>query len=74
MKDQARLDDVRQIGPDSERSISGICSSCGDTLLVSLEDSSIRPTPGILRAELEKLFQRHKTEKHSSQPQQPRTP
>jgi hypothetical protein len=57
----SRLIDVRQIGPNSERDISGRCSGCGVVLIARLniwED----PAPEQLREKLEKLFARHLTE------------
>ena len=53
-----RLIDVRQIGPNSERDISGRCSACGVVLIARLSHSE-DPTPELLRNKLEKLFQRH---------------
>jgi hypothetical protein len=57
------LRDVRQIGPDRERDISGACSACGNLLLARL-DNGAEPAPGHLRAKLEKVFERHIAEKH----------
>jgi hypothetical protein len=53
-----RLIDVRQIGPNSQRDISGRCSACGVVLLARL-DNLEAATPKLLRAKLEKLFARH---------------
>lgn len=57
--DVAHLVDVRQIGPQSEREISGVCSFCGDMLLACLSDIDAEPTLVRLRAELETVFLRH---------------
>jgi hypothetical protein len=56
-----RLVDVRQIGPKSERDISGRCSACGVTLIARL-DNSEDPSPAHLKSKLDKLFERHITE------------
>jgi hypothetical protein len=56
-----RLIDVRQIGPNSERDISGRCSACGVILIARL-DHGENPAPGLLRNKLDKLFERHLTE------------
>jgi hypothetical protein len=61
----ARLVDVRQIGPDRERDISGKCSSCGVTLITRLDDCE-GVTPNRLTEKLENLFARHLSEKHIS--------
>jgi hypothetical protein len=56
-----RLIDVRQIGPNSERDISGRCSACGVVLIARLniwEDA----TEEQLRDKLEKQFARHVAE------------
>jgi hypothetical protein len=56
-----RLIDVRQIGPDSKRDISGRCSACGVVLIARLnhlEDA----LPELLRKKLDKLFERHVAE------------
>jgi hypothetical protein len=56
-----RLVDVRQIGPDSKRDISGRCSACGVVLIARLnhlEDA----LPELLRKKLDKLFERHVAE------------
>jgi hypothetical protein len=55
---QPRLVDVRQIGPKSERDISGRCSVC-DTVMIARLDNSEEPTPEKLRERLEKVFARH---------------
>jgi len=57
------LSDVRQIGPNRERDISGVCSACGATLLAWL-DNGENVTPRLLRAKLEQVFERHVTERH----------
>jgi hypothetical protein len=53
-----RLIDVRQIGPNSERDISGRCSACGVVLIARL-DNWEDAKPELLRDKLEKLFARH---------------
>jgi hypothetical protein len=53
-----RLTDVRQIGPNSERDISGRCSACGVVLIARL-DNWVEAKPEPLRAKLDKLFARH---------------
>ncbi len=53
-----RLTDVRQIGPNSERDISGRCSACGVVLIARL-DNWEAAKPELLRGKLEKLFARH---------------
>jgi hypothetical protein len=60
--DPARLIDVRQIGPESERDISGRCSACGVFLIARL-DKAEKTTPELLRDRLDKLFNRHLTER-----------
>jgi hypothetical protein len=62
------LSDVRQIGPNSERDISGVCSACGVVLIARLDDGDPeQPTPERLRAELEKVFERHLADKHPNE-------
>jgi hypothetical protein len=56
-----RLIDVRQIGPNSERDISGRCSACGVILIARL-DHGENLAPGLLRNKLDKLFERHLAE------------
>jgi hypothetical protein len=56
-----RLVDVRQIGPKSERDISGRCSACGVVLIARL-DKWEDAKPAQLREKLESLFSRHLTE------------
>ena len=58
---QPRLVDVRQIGPKSERDISGRCSACGVVLIARLETFE-EAKPDHLRNRLDKLFARHITE------------
>jgi hypothetical protein len=65
---RALLSDVRQIGPISERDISGVCSACGVTLLARLDDyEAEKPTPVRLRAMLERVFERHVADKHPNE-------
>jgi len=59
--DPPRLIDVRQIGPQSERDISGRCSACGVVLIARL-DKSEEIKPEMLRGKLDKLFTRHLSE------------
>ncbi len=59
-----QLLDIRQIGPDSERDISGKCSACGDYLLAGLEESE-KPNPEGLRKALEETFVRHVSARHA---------
>ena len=56
-----RLIDVRQIGPNSERDISGRCSACGVVLVARLNnwEDALQEQ---LRHKLEMLFARHVTE------------
>ena len=56
-----RLIDVRQIGPNSERDISGRCSACGAVLITRL-DHWENAAPELLRKKLDKLFERHLAE------------
>jgi hypothetical protein len=56
-----RLVDVRQIGPKSERDISGCCSVCSAVLIARL-DNSEEANPRHLRDKLERLFDRHVAE------------
>jgi hypothetical protein len=53
-----RLTDVRQIGPNSERDISGRCSACGVVPITRL-DIWQDAKADRLRDKLEKLFARH---------------
>jgi len=55
---EPRLVDVRQIGPHSERDISGRCSTCGAVLIARLDNwEDLKPQQ--LRDKLERLFARH---------------
>jgi hypothetical protein len=63
-QNRCRLDDIRQIGPNSERDISGVCSGCGTTLLARLDSKGI-PTREQLEDALQALFSRHVSEEHS---------
>jgi hypothetical protein len=56
-----RLIDVRQIGPNSERDISGRCSACGVILIARL-DHWENAAPELLRKKLDKSFERHLAE------------
>lgn len=58
MDKKPRLIDVRQIGPQSERDISGRCSVCGAVLIARL-DNWEAVNPQRLRDKLEKVFSRH---------------
>src|SRR5271170_5129303 len=64
---QPFLNDVRQIGPNGEREISGVCANCGVVLLAWLNDSDAEATPAGLRAKLERVFGRHVAEKHPNE-------
>jgi len=55
---QPQLVDVRQIGPKSERDISGRCSVC-NTVMISRLDASEEANPEKLRERLEEVFARH---------------
>jgi hypothetical protein len=55
---EPRLVDVRQIGPRSERDISGRCSAC-DAILIARLDNWEEVTPEQLRNKLDKVFDRH---------------
>jgi len=61
-----KLDDVRQIGPGSERFISGVCSVCGTVVLARLNDSE-PINPSQLRSKLDAVFQQHITNEHHSE-------
>jgi hypothetical protein len=54
-----RLIDVRQIGPDSERDISGRCFACGVVLIARLDNRESSNLEA-LRSKLEKLFARNR--------------
>jgi hypothetical protein len=71
-----RLIDVRQIGPGSERDISGRCSACGVVLIARLDNRESSNLEA-LRDRLDKLFARHTDENcvresAESDPEQPR--
>ena len=65
MSNQSRcqLQDVRQIGPESERDISGVCSCCGTTLLARIDSKTV-PARAQLEDALQRLFDRHVAEEH----------
>jgi hypothetical protein len=65
-----RLIDVRQIGPGSERDISGRCSACGVVLIARLDNRESSNLEA-LRNKLEKLFARHLDEIACGSPQSP---
>lgn len=65
VRPKPRLVDVRQIGPKSERDISGRCSACGTVLIARLDDSE-DATPQQLRDKIKKLFARHVAESECS--------
>jgi hypothetical protein len=56
-----RLIDVRQIGPNSERDISGRCSACGVVLIARLDNWEDKNSQQ-LRERLEGAFARHVSE------------
>ncbi len=58
---QPRLVDVRQIGPKSERDISGRCSACNAVMIARL-DNWEEPKPEKLREQLKSVFARHLAE------------
>ncbi len=61
-----RLVDVRQIGPKSERDISGQCSACGAVLIARLGNwEEVKPEQ--LRNKLDKVFDRHIAENRCSE-------
>ncbi|HEY1264396.1 MAG TPA: hypothetical protein VGF06_12795 [Terriglobales bacterium] len=60
-----RLLDIRQIGPNRERDISGICSGCGATLFVALTASET-PSRILLEQRLQSRFAIHLAEAHST--------
>jgi CheY-like chemotaxis protein len=64
MCSQPFLRDVRQIGPDKERDVSGVCSACGAILFARLRYGVEKPTPERLNSELGAVFERHVSEKH----------
>lgn len=59
------LTDVRQIGPGSERKISGVCSACGTTLLARLDDKD-ELNKDQLEARLKKVFADHLARDHGN--------
>ena len=61
MRRAPKLTDIRQIGPDSERHISGVCSACGTVLFARIGD---REPIGKLRVALTTVFQTHLAEQH----------
>ena len=63
MSKSCALTDVRQIGPGSERQISGVCSACGTTLLARLNDKD-EPNRDQLEARLKKVFDDHLARDH----------
>jgi hypothetical protein len=64
MGSRLSLIDVRQVGPDKEQDISGVCSACGVVLLAPLLVDAEKPTSERLHAELDTAFERHLAEKH----------
>jgi len=62
------LTDVRHIGPDRDRNISGTCSACGVTLLAWLKQSE--ESEPVLERRLETLFRQHVDAHHH--PRMPR--
>jgi len=60
---RCRLEDVRQIGPGSERDISGVCTYCGTTLLARIDSKAV-PARAQLEDALQRLFDRHVAEEH----------
>jgi hypothetical protein len=58
MRRKPHVVDVRQIGPDSERFVSGRCSECGDYLLATLS-KPVPPRAELLTLTLEALFKKH---------------
>lgn len=63
MRDVPKLVDIRQIGPNSNRDISGICPGCGDTLFARL-DQSVRANHDVLEQRLQDHFEQHVCERH----------
>jgi hypothetical protein len=70
---KTRLRDIRQIGPDSERDISGICSECGTALLARV-DTKMIPSRSRLEEALRSVFIRHTAEQHEEGPSGVRAP
>ncbi|HUK24853.1 MAG TPA: hypothetical protein VLV49_09760 [Terriglobales bacterium] len=60
---KVELGDIRQIGRDSERDISGICSACGTTLLARVDSRRI-PARAQLQETLQAVFQKHVAQEH----------
>ena len=58
------LVDVRQLGPEGERHLSGVCSACGLILLTRVGPAEAMDTAS-LRAKLERSFEKHVTEEHA---------
>ena len=61
---KAHFIDVRQIGPNRERDISGVCATCGTVLLTRLEDKAQGPIAEHLHAKLAALFDLHVQKEH----------
>jgi len=64
-KQEPRLLDVRRIGPESERDISGVCSVCKITLLIRLDSPKVPPRAALEDA-LRNLFLRHVAAVHEA--------
>jgi hypothetical protein len=64
--DYPTLKDMRHIGPESEKNISGVCSACGVTLLAWLEESD--PCGPALVNRIQELFKLHVAEYHPHPP------
>ena len=60
-----RVVDVRQIGPQSERDISGKCSACGAILFARLDDLE-EASQERLKEKLEHVFAPHVTKEHAA--------
>ncbi len=63
---QPQLLDVRQIGPKSERDISGRCSACNAVMIARL-DNWEEPKLEQLRERLDSVFARHLAESGCSE-------
>jgi len=61
-----RLIDIRQLGPNREREISGVCSVCDAVLLARLKQEEGAPLPEQLHARLARLFESHIQKEHQS--------
>jgi len=59
MRPKLVLSEARPRGPDRNRNISGVCSTCGDILLARLDDGDTEPDPERLRAKLDTVFAQH---------------